>query len=65
LAWAAPRWFAVEKDEAGRLCVTLADDGRPFDLTTAEVPEREFEECQNKARAVIAALREAEGGLDL
>ena len=29
------------------------------------VPEREFEECQNKARAVIAALREAEGGLDL
>jgi anthranilate synthase component 1 len=29
------------------------------------VPEREFEECQNKARAVVGALREAEGGLDL
>ena len=28
------------------------------------VPKREFEECQNKARAVVAALREAEGGLD-
>lgn len=28
------------------------------------VPEREFEECQNKARAVMEALREAEGGID-
>jgi anthranilate synthase component 1 len=28
------------------------------------VPEREFEECGNKARAVIAALTEAEGGLE-
>ena len=28
------------------------------------VPEREFTECQNKARAVVAALDEAEGGLD-
>ncbi len=28
------------------------------------VPEREFEECQNKARAVVAALLEAQGGLD-
>ena len=28
------------------------------------VPEKEFDECQNKARAVVSALREAEGGLD-
>lgn len=28
------------------------------------VPEREFEECQNKARAVVSALLEAQGGLD-
>jgi anthranilate synthase component 1 len=28
------------------------------------VPEREYEECRNKARAVLAALSEAEGGLD-
>lgn len=28
------------------------------------VPEREFQECQNKARAVIEALHEAEGGID-
>ncbi len=28
------------------------------------VPEREFEECQNKAGAVVAALHAAEGGID-
>lgn len=28
------------------------------------VPEREYEECVNKARAVVTALHEAEGGLD-
>jgi anthranilate synthase component 1 len=28
------------------------------------VPEREFDECQNKARAVVSALGEAQGGLD-
>jgi anthranilate synthase component 1 len=28
------------------------------------VPEREFDECQNKARAVVSALSEAQGGLD-
>ena len=28
------------------------------------VPEREFQECQNKARAVVAALQESEGGID-
>ena len=28
------------------------------------VPEREFQECQNKARAVVAALEESEGGID-
>lgn len=27
-------------------------------------PEREYEECQNKARAVVAALMEAQGGID-
>ncbi len=28
------------------------------------VPEREYEECRNKARAVVSALEEAEGGID-
>ena len=28
------------------------------------VPEREYQECQNKARAVVAALEASEGGID-
>ena len=28
------------------------------------VPEREYDECRNKARAVVDALQQAEGGLD-
>lgn len=33
-------------------------------IVADSVPEREFQECQNKARAVVNALFEAEGGLD-
>lgn len=44
---------------AGRVCVQSGAG-----IVMDSVPEREFEECQNKARAVVAALREAEGGLD-
>ncbi len=29
------------------------------------VPEREFAECAKKAEAVLQALKEAEGGIDL
>lgn len=32
-------------------------------IVADSVPEREFEECRNKARAVTEALRQAEGGL--
>ena len=32
-------------------------------IVADSVPEREFQECQNKARAVVNALYEAEGGL--
>lgn len=32
-------------------------------IVADSVPEREYEECLNKARAVICALRESEGGL--
>lgn len=45
--------------KAGRVCVQSGAG-----IVMDSVPEREFEECQNKARAVVAALREAEGGLD-
>lgn len=33
-------------------------------IVADSVPEREFEECQGKARAVMEALRTAEGGID-
>ena len=33
-------------------------------IVADSVPEREFQECQNKARAVVAALEESEGGID-
>ena len=32
-------------------------------IVADSVPEREFQECQNKARAVVNALAQAEGGL--
>ena len=38
-------WYAVEELPAG-LSVTLIDDGDPFDLTTAEAPDPEFEELE-------------------
>ena len=38
-------WYAVEELPAG-LSVTLIDDGDPFDLTTAEAPDPEFEDLE-------------------
>ena len=32
-------------------------------IVADSVPEKEFKECQNKAKAVILAIQEAEGGL--
>ena len=43
----------------GRLCVQSGAG-----IVLDSVPDHEYEECRNKARAVIAALTEAEGGLD-
>lgn len=43
----------------GTVCVQ-SGAGIVFD----SIPEREFQECQNKARAVVSALHEAEGGID-
>ncbi len=42
-----------------RLCVQSGAG-----IVMDSVPEREFEECQNKARAVIQAILESEGGID-
>ena len=33
-------------------------------IVADSVPENEFEECINKAKAVMNALKEAEGGID-
>ena len=43
---------------AGEVCVQSGAG-----IVADSVPEREFEECRNKARAVVDALRQAEGGL--
>ncbi len=43
----------------GRVCVQSGAG-----IVLDSVPDREYEECRNKARAVISALMEAEGGLD-
>ena len=32
-------------------------------IVADSIPENEFTECSNKARAVVAALQTAEGGL--
>ena len=34
-------------------------------IVADSVPEMEFAECENKAKAVMQALQEAEGGIDL
>ena len=33
-------------------------------IVADSVPEKEFEECQNKARAVVRAISQAEAGLE-
>lgn len=49
--------LAYQKD--GRVCVRSGAG-----IVADSVPEREYEECINKARAVVEALLEAEGGLE-
>ena len=41
----------------GKVCVQSGAG-----IVADSVPEREFAECTNKAKAVVQALREAEGG---
>ena len=42
----------------GRVCIQSGAG-----IVADSVPEREFEECCNKAKAVVNALKAAEGGL--
>ena len=48
--------LAYKKD--GKVCVQSGAG-----IVAGSVPEKEFEECQNKARAVVDAIHTAEGGL--
>lgn len=45
--------------KAGEVCVQSGAG-----IVADSVPVKEFQECQNKARAVVEALKTAEGGLD-
>ena len=49
--------LAYKKD--GRICVQSGAG-----IVSDSVPGREFQECQNKARAVLDALCKAQGGID-
>lgn len=42
----------------GRICVQSGAG-----IVADSIPEKEFNECQNKARAVVNALKQAEGGI--
>ena len=42
----------------GKVCVQSGAG-----IVADSVPEKEYDECRNKARAVLNALEEAEGGL--
>ncbi|MFR1479913.1 MAG: anthranilate synthase component I family protein, partial [Hydrogeniiclostridium mannosilyticum] len=48
--------LAYKKD--GKVCVQSGAG-----IVAGSMPEKEFEECQNKARAVVDAIHTAEGGL--
>ncbi len=48
--------LAYKKD--GKVCVQSGAG-----IVADSIPEKEFEECRSKARAVVCALRESEGGL--
>ena len=49
-------WFIKKKDE---ICIRSGAG-----IVADSVPEKEFEECQNKARAVVRAISQAEEGLE-
>ena len=49
-------WYIRKKDE---ICIRSGAG-----IVADSVPEKEFEECQNKARAVVRAISQAEEGLE-
>lgn len=62
--------FTGNLDTCISIRIAFAKNGKVFvrsgaGIVADSVPEMEFAECENKAKAVIQALREAEGGIDL
>ncbi|MDE7310643.1 MAG: anthranilate synthase component I [Eubacterium sp.] len=61
--------FTGNLDTCIAIRIAFAKNGKVFvrsgaGIVADSVPEMEFAECENKARAVIQALQEAEGGID-
>lgn len=62
--------FTGNLDTCIAIRIAYAKNGKVFvrsgaGIVADSVPEKEFEECSNKARAVLDALKQAEGGIDL
>lgn len=62
--------FTGNLDTCIAIRIAFSKNGKVFvrsgaGIVADSVPQREFEECSNKARAVIQALEQAEGGIDL
>lgn len=62
--------FTGNLDTCIAIRIAFAKNGKVFvrsgaGIVADSVPEMEFQECMNKAKAVLNALKEAEGGIDL
>lgn len=62
--------FSGNLDTCIAIRIAFAKNGKVFvrsgaGIVADSVPETEFTECANKAKAVLNALKEAEGGIDL
>jgi len=62
--------FTGNLDTCIAIRIAFAKNGKVFvrsgaGIVADSVPENEFEECVNKAKAVLNALEQAEGGIDL
>ena len=62
--------FTGNLDTCIAIRIAYAKHGKVFvrsgaGIVADSVPEMEFAECENKAKAVMQALQEAEGGIDL
>lgn len=62
--------FTGNLDTCIAIRIAFAKNGKVFvrsgaGIVADSVPEAEFKECANKAKAVLNALEEAEGGIDL